>query len=105
MSVAEDGEVLESLKRALELVRTVEWARWNPRRNRAYCTVYWFAHHGWEANDFLGPYWPMIHALRRHVEDGDLTWWWHHGRNREEMVRLFKAAIADVEMAQGRVAA
>ena len=102
---SEREHTLLALKLGREHANTMDtWVWWSERYNRNVGTVYWFASKGWAATGHQGPYYDIVRALRKHVEDGDLTQWHQHrqgirlqGRSRREMVELFDKAIAALE--------
>jgi hypothetical protein len=110
LPMPEERPDVENTLRSLELaVKAIErnkesWQFWSPRYNRTKGTPYYWASLGWEANNHEGPYRDILDVLRQHVPDGDLTWWWHHGQYRRDMLDLFQNAVRTVQ-SQERAAA
>ncbi len=88
-------QVTTSLIYAREAVKQAPtWIRFHPKTNRFGFEPYRWCEIGWERNNYQGYFHDIPNALRPYTDDGDLTFWWHHGRSRRDMVELFDQAIA-----------
>lgn len=87
-------EVTTSLLYAREAVEHhPRWVKFHPQTNRYGLEPYRWCRMGWERNGFRGYFHDIPNALRPFTRDGDLTLWWHLGRSRKDMLRLFDQAI------------